>query len=352
MKVAFVDVELSGHHISYLTALFDANPEAIVIIPSKVEKFPEERQFVISNTKELYKHPFNYFLWLAQVYQIIKNNSVERIHFLYGDAFVRYFGLGLSKFKKYRPVVTFHQIRRHWLKDISLRSLCKRINMGIVHTKKLKVDFYEMGIKNIEQIEYPCFSNYYRTGASRKVREKYNINKNLPILLQIGIVTRYKGLEMLVEALTGIEDDYHLIVAGYNQEFTDSEIQTFKNKLGNKVTFDLHYLSEDEYAEYLSACDIVMLPYCKRFDGASGPLVDAVSLRKPVIASDHESLGDIVKKHALGLLFEVENVSSLQLAIQRALSEGIPWGRKAEQYRDFIINIDNFVKANEEIYSR
>lgn len=352
MKVAFVDVELSGHHINYLAALFDANPEAIVIIPSKLERFPEERQFVISNTKKLYKHPFNYFLWLSQVYRIIKNENVDRIHFLYGDAFVRYFGLGLLKFKKYKPVVTFHQIRRNWFKDISLRRLCKRINVGIVHTQKLKIDLREMGIENIEQIEYPCFSNYYRAGASSKIREKFNINENFPILLQIGMITRYKGLEMLVEALSGIEDHYHLIVAGYNQEFTNLEIQNFKNKLGNKVTFDLHYLSENEYAEYLSACDIVMLPYRKRFDGASGPLVDAVSLRKPVIASNHESLGDIVRKHTLGLLFEVENVSSLRLAIQRALSEGIPWNIEAEQYRDFIIHIDNFVKANEEIYSR
>lgn len=352
MKVAYVDVELSGHHINYLATLFDANPEAIVIIPSKLERLPEERQFVISNTKELYKHPFNYFLWLSQVHKIIKNEKVDRIHFLYGDAFLRYFGIGLLKFKRYKPVVTFHQIRRHWLKDISLRRLCKRINMGIVHTKKLKVDFYEMGIKNIEQIEYPCFSDYYRTGASRKIKEKFNIKENSPILLQIGMVTRYKGLEMLVEALTGIEKDYHLIVSGYNQEFTESEIQIFKNKLGNRVTFDLHYLSENEYAEYLSACDIVMLPYCKRFDGASGPLVDAVSLRKPVIASNHESLGDIVKKHSLGLLFEVEDVNSLKLAIERALSKGIPWSQEAEQYRDFIMNVDNFVKANEEIYRR
>lgn len=352
MKVAYVDVELSGHHINYLATLFDANPEAIVIIPSKLERLPEERQFVISNTKELYKHPFNYFLWLSQVHKIIKNENVDRIHFLYGDAFVRYFGIGLLKFKRYKPVVTFHQIRRHWLKDISLRRLCKRINMGIVHTKKLKVDFYEMGIKNIEQIEYPCFSDYYRIGASRKIKEKFNIKENLPILLQIGMVTRYKGLEMLVEALTGIEEDYHLIVSGYNQEFTESEIQIFKNKLGNRVTFDLHYLSENEYAEYLSACDIVMLPYCKRFDGASGPLVDAVSLRKPVIASNHESLGGIVKKHSLGLLFEVEDVSSLKLAIRRALSKGIPWSQEAEQYRDFIMNVDNFVKANDEIYRR
>ena len=111
-------------------------------------------------------------------------------------------------------------------------------------------------------------------------------------------------------------------------------------------------MSEKEYGEYLSACDIVMLPYSKRFDGASGPLVDAVSLRKPVIASNHESLGDIVTKHSLGLLFEVENIQSLQLVLQRALSKGIPWNEAAEQYREFIVHIDCFIKSNEEIYDK
>ena len=352
MKIAYVDVELSGHHINYLTALFNANPKAIALIPQKLEMLPEHRQFVIPDTNALYKHPFRYLHWLSEIYQIAVRENVDIIHFLYGDAFVRYFGFGLLKFKKYKPIVTFHQIRRHWLKDISLRRLCKRINIGIVHTEKLKSDFRKMGIKNIEQIEYPCFSNYYSEGATKKIRKRFNIKDNVPVLLLIGMVTRYKGLELLVEALTKVTEDYHLIVCGYNQEFSNSEIESFKTKLGNKVTFDLHYLSETEYGEYLSGCDIVMLPYSKRFDGASGPLVDAVSLRKPVIASNHESLGDIVTKHSLGLLFEAENIQSLQLVLQRALSKGIFWNKAAEQYREFIVHIDYFIKANEEIYNK
>ena len=36
MKIAYVDVELSGHHINYLETLFLANPESIAIVPEKL----------------------------------------------------------------------------------------------------------------------------------------------------------------------------------------------------------------------------------------------------------------------------------------------------------------------------
>lgn len=54
MKIAYVDVELSGHHINYLETLFLANPESIAIVPEKLSCLPQERQFVISGTTELY----------------------------------------------------------------------------------------------------------------------------------------------------------------------------------------------------------------------------------------------------------------------------------------------------------
>ena len=352
MKIAYVDVELSGHHINYLETLFLANPESIAIVPEKLSCLPQERQFVISGTTELYKHPYMYLRWLSEIYHIARKEKIERIHFLYGDAFVRFFGVGLLKFRKYRLLVTFHQIRRHWLKDISLRWIFKRIDTGIVHTRKLKEHFCAMGIKNVEHIEYPCFSNPYREGASERIREGLCIKDNVPILLLIGMVNRCKGLEILIKALSGIEEDYHLIVSGYNQEFSGAEIEAYKRQLGRKVTFELHYLTDDEYGEYLSACNIVMLPYKKRFDGASGPLVDAVSLRKPVIAANHGSLGEIVKEHSLGLLFEAENVQSLRAAIRNALIEGIPWSEAAEQYRKFIISPEHFINAHKKLYER
>ena len=348
MKVAYVDVTLSGHHVKYLTALFEADPNAIAILPQKINQLPAERQFVVENTNALFQHPILYFRWLNNVYNIIKDRQINVVHFLYGDAMVRYFGFGMSKFKDYKRVVTFHQIRRHWLKDLSFWFLCEKFDVVVVHTKKLKNDLYEMGIKNVKQIDYPCFLR----DCSVKPNDLRSpaIQKNAPILLMIGILARYKGLDLLVDALHSVRENYHLIVAGYNQEYHKDEIQHYKEILKGHVTFDLHYLSEGEYVKYLSEADFIVLPYSNRFDGASGPLTDAVQFRKPVIASDQASLGNIVRKNRLGVLFETGNVQELRQAIESALQHKVQWNTKAEQYRENIVDLHRFVQKNQALY--
>lgn len=352
MKVAYIDVELSGHHIKYLTTLFQANSDTIAILPRKICQMPDDRQFVVENTNQLFKHPILYFWWLHRVYKIVKREKVDIVHFLYGDVMVRYFGVGVSKFKKYKRIVTFHQIRRHWLKDISFCRLCKKMDVVIVHTKKLENDLHRMGIKNVEQIEYPCFLGNFCENTKQQVCKELGIQNDVPILLLIGILARYKGLDTLVNALSSVRGKYHLIVAGYNQEYFDDELLSFKEKLKSHITFDLHYLSEKEYAKYLSAADFVLLPYSKRFDGASGPLTDAVLFKKTVIASNHASLGKIIRENSLGVLFETGNAEELKTAIERALKSEIQWNVKAEKYRNNIVNLDGFIAANQEVYRK
>ena len=350
MKVAYIDVDLSGHHIKYLITLFRSNPDAIAILPKKICQIPTDRQFVVENTNQLFKHPILYFYWLFRIYKIVKNEKVDVIHFLYGDVMVRYFGVGISKFKRFKRIVTFHQIRRHWLKDISFCRLCKKMDVVIVHTKKLENDLHQMGIKNVEQIEYPCFLDNFCENAKQEICKRFGIQNDVPILLLIGILARYKGLDLLVNALGSVREKYHFIVAGYNREYLDDEILSFKEKLKSHVTFDLRYLSEEEYAKYLSAADFVLLPYSKMFDGASGPLTDAVMFRKPVIASNHASLGKIIQENRLGALFKTGNVEELKTAIGRALKNEIQWNAKAEEYKKSIANLDGFVAANQKIY--
>lgn len=348
MKVAYIDIELSGHHVKYLTTLFESNPDAIAILPDKIDQLPAERQYIIRNTNELFRHPILYFCWLNNVSKILKNQKVDVVHFLYGDVMVRYFGIGMSKFKAYKRIVTFHQIRRHWLKDLSFYFLCKRFNVVVVHTKKLRDDLYKMGIKNVKQVEYPCFINDHP--LKQELRERLGIPKDVPILLLIGILARYKGLDILVKALSTIQENYHLIVAGYNQEYQEDEIQHYKTILKNRGTFDLHYLSEEDYVNYLSVADYIVLPYSERFDGASGPLTDAVLFRKPVIASNHASLGKIVQENMLGVLFETGNIQELKWAIERALKNQVQWNSRAEHYRQDIVDLQHFVGAYQKLY--
>ena len=69
----------------------------------------------------------------------------------------------------------------------------------------------------------------------------------------------------------------------------------------------------------MSCVDIFVLPYRKEFDGASGPLTEAVVREKMIVSSDHGSLGKIVNSNHLGITFESENSKELEKALSRAL---------------------------------
>ncbi len=348
MKIAYVDIDLSGHHKKYLLSLAENYPNSILIVPEHISEISVERQFVVKNTSELHKYPTRYLRWLSNVYSILKKEHVDCVHFLYGDAFARYFGIGLNKFRRFRLVMTFHQIRRNTLKDISLKCIFKKIDFGIVHTEKLFAELKKFGFSNIVQIEYPSFVKL--GNATLSDRSEWGVPGATPILLLIGVLSRYKGLDMLVTALKQVNQDYCLVVAGKNVDFSSEEIYQFQNALGNKVKMFLRHITDNEYESLINLCDYVVLPYSRNFDGASGPLVDAVLYRHPVIASDYGSLGCIVKTNHLGYIYECENCHSLTNVLEYALNNRYEWTKEAEKYRD-TIQVQTFIESNMELYN-
>lgn len=52
-------------------------------------------------------------------------------------------------------------------------------------------------------------------------------------------------------------------------------------------------MTDREFAEVIAASDIIALPYRKKFNGASGPLVEGVYLGKCIIGPNHGNLGKL-----------------------------------------------------------
>jgi glycosyltransferase involved in cell wall biosynthesis len=87
------------------------------------------------------------------------------------------------------------------------------------------------------------------------------------------------------------------------------------------------YVSTAEEQLSFAACDMVLLPYVGHF-GISAVLSQAMAANKPVIASDEQLLGRLVREHGAGLLFRPGDVMALRQAIQNGLTASVDdWSR-------------------------
>lgn len=334
MRILFVDTACDGHHPVYakelIQASLDAGNESVAILPETID-VPCSIVLFSRNLAEKKFKDYLYFLyWIVHT---AREKKVDRIHILNGDYFYRFMGIGLGLLKKYRTIITFHSIRRGKLHDISLKRIFKKIDCGVVHTSKLEQDLLSMGIENVVHIEYPCF-------GMRQLRNPIECKRlvgadvHIPLLGAIGSTREDKGLDVLLEALEGVKSKVQLLVAGKEEYFNRSFIEEKVKGFSNKIILKLEFLTNDDLETCINACDIIVLPYKKIFDGASGPLVEGCYLRKKIVASSHGSLGVTVSENHLGITFESEDPDSLRCAIEEAvhnLDSG--YDTVAESYR-------------------
>lgn len=114
------------------------------------------------------------------------------------------------------------------------------------------------------------------------------VNRTAPgkTLLFLGRISPYKGVELLIETVAGMENVSRLIIAGksiYN-------IQYLQNP---RIEVHDKYLSEEEIAQYIAAADVLVLPYLEA--SQSGVIALGITAAIPMVCTNvggfHEQLG-------------------------------------------------------------
>ncbi|MDX1531127.1 MAG: glycosyltransferase, partial [Rhodothermales bacterium] len=140
-----------------------------------------------------------------------------------------------------------------------------------------------------------------------------------PVLLFFGFVRRYKGLDVLLEALPAVRErlpEARLVVAG---EFYDDE-RPYRERvahlgLGEAVRFDAHYVPSGEVPLYFSAADLVVQPY--RSATQSGVAQVAFGFGRPVVTTNVGGLAEAVPDGEAGLVVPPEEPAALARAVVR-----------------------------------
>jgi glycosyltransferase involved in cell wall biosynthesis len=351
MKILYVDDQVKGHHYEYMRRLVLSDEhDSVVILPERV-KLPSKIKQIKYNQDIEIINPIGYIRLLLLIKKVSKQEKIDVIHFLSFDPLLKYFGLFLSTLRNNSIIVTFHHIRYSKLHDFARKRVLSCCKYCVVHTKHLE-DFLKLkGFKNCEQIEYPVFTSYSKTEIA-DAKQYWNISPGkAKVLLSLGGTRFSKGLDILLDALSGISDPFYLIVAGEEDYF---DIRLIKDKIANykeKVFLKLSYLTEIEVKTAISLSDIVVLPYRKVFDGASGPLGEGVVQEKCIVGPKHGSLGDLVTRNHLGYVFEAEDVESLRAVLKMAINSNFTISTNYLEYKK-ALSPYAFASKYEKIYKQ
>lgn len=204
--------------------------------------------------------------------------------------------------------------------------------------EELKKNFPE---KKIFRSELPIYDHLTDNVEDiSNLKTNFEINDDEKVILFFGYVRKYKGLDILIEALNllkNIDNKIKLLVAGEFYDDKNLYIDLInKYNLSDSVIIRDEYIPNEKVKEYFLVSDVVVLPY--RSATQSGILNLAYGFRKPVIVTKVGGLAEFVINESTGLIVEEPKAE--------LIAESIIKFFQTQNRIDYIKNISEFVKSN------
>ncbi|HMK28009.1 MAG TPA: glycosyltransferase [Chitinophagaceae bacterium] len=162
--------------------------------------------------------------------------------------------------------------------------------------------------KPAKLVSHPLYDNFGDLISKEEARKHLGLAENEKIILFFGFIRKYKGLDLLLEAMSilRIQDPgsrIKLLVAG---EFYEDE-KPFKEqieKLGIKdqLILKTDFIPDSEVKYYLCAADAVIQPYRNATQSGVTPL--AYHFERPMVVTNVGGLPSLVPDGKVGLVVE------------------------------------------------
>ena len=179
-------------------------------------------------------------------------------------------------------------------------------------------------------IPHPLYSNFGERMDTLQARKELGIKgtdeeiMKRKVLLFFGLIRPYKGLDILLEAMTHLDDSYTLVVAGETYGSFDYctkiiESEPFARCKKNLLIFN-RFIPDGEVKRYFSAADVCVLPY--RSATQSGISSISWSFNLPMITTPVGGLVESIGGKGTGLLTKEVSAESVAEAIEEYFKEG------------------------------
>jgi glycosyltransferase involved in cell wall biosynthesis len=154
-----------------------------------------------------------------------------------------------------------------------------------------------------------------------------------PTILTWGLLGPGKGIEWAIEAVAELRDlepaPRYLVAGETHPKVLERQGDSYRNHLkaqadelgiGHMVEFDDRYLDQASLHQLVTSADVVLLPYDSKDQVTSGVLIEAVTCRRPVVATAFPHAVELLCAGA-GTVVPQQDPSAIANALRRILTE-------------------------------
>jgi len=185
----------------------------------------------------------------------------------------------------------------------------KPVDSFITMSEKVLADLHQYAKdKPARFVPHPLYDNFGEIISRAAARQKLNINNEDNIILFFGFIRKYKGLDILLNAMKLLKQkpstkNIKLLIAGefyedeknYQQLLNDPEIK-------NALIIHTKFIADSMVKYYLCAADCVIQPYRNATQSGVTPL--AYHFEIPMIVTNVGGLPSLVPDRKVGLVAE------------------------------------------------
>ena len=238
------------------------------------------------------------------------------------------FGTILRQIKKGLPSVKTITVV-HNFKPHESRIGDKQLNKYIANRTDLLVALSDSVYSEIKEsiknkpttkLFHPIYTHYGESLSQQMAKEKLGWDADTKYLLFFGLVRAYKGIDILIDALSLISDEYNykFVIAGeFYQDEEKYRKQISEKGVEDNIIIRNEYIPNEEVPHLFCGSAAIVLPY--KTATQSGVIPIALHFERPVIVTRVGSLAPLMEENEIGLVAE-PNPESLAKEIETFLS--------------------------------
>jgi glycosyltransferase involved in cell wall biosynthesis len=173
-----------------------------------------------------------------------------------------------------------------------------------------------------------------------------------PIVLFVGRLVAYKGVDVLVEAMRGIQAVALLVGEGPGRAILLQKAEALG--VSDRVKF-LGEVTDDELSALYRACDVFVLPSVTRQEAFGVVQLEAMARGKPVISTDlGTGVAWVNQDGETGIVVPPRNASALHNAIQQLLGDAVrrdALGAAGARRARSLFSVDRMIDSTLGLYS-
>jgi glycosyltransferase involved in cell wall biosynthesis len=182
----------------------------------------------------------------------------------------------------------------------------KTVDGFIAMSEKVKNDIKTFSHKPVSISPHPIFNHFGDPITKMEARTQLGLPQEKKIILFFGYIRKYKGLDLLIQAMSSESikklNIQLMIVGEFYEDARTYHDLVISLGLQNQISFYSNYIPDGEVKNYVCSADFIIQPYKNATQSGVTPL--AYHFEKPMLVTNVGGLADTVPNLKTGIVVE------------------------------------------------